>query len=449
MRLKLQTKPPLPEVKAWFCPHPDNVPTTIAELKYSISRQIPSLEISGKDVLLLLDDFELLDDSPLDVVRDGDLILVKALSRDVDASGSETPVITSSHRIAQSQHFVPPGHGKSQTHSRNLRRRLKKKYDKAMLAQSADPASTPPKNCSAANTISLGPKTQSTEADSSLTPTQRDEFMQADSRDAETERPTGVTTMNVDGGRIMMSTLRNKNKRKGFKQSMSAPLPLKIVFDGGIAAKEPVSRSSQQPAQDVPGTEVTFSRPRLIPPSEKQERGELPPRMFVTSVDVEEGLWSNNQRKKKKKQKQREQVHEDYYYEDRSMQEEYVQLDYSEGAVGDNLDWGRAEKGWDEFVTITDIGQLAAGTIVGWKGLALNPLTASPEVMLSLASVVRLPEGDAEHQMIVIKQFSRPGGSNASFSHRLAEPEEGDEEMLEEEYTWDDILTLQWKIVKL
>ncbi|KAG6884803.1 hypothetical protein C0993_008167 [Termitomyces sp. T159_Od127] len=353
------------------------------------------------------------------------------------------------------QHFVPPGHGKSQTRSRNLRRRLKKKCDKATLAQSADPASTAPKNCSATNMISLGPKPKPTEADTtpditapndrSRTDTQGD----APGRDPETEQPAegpqGITTMNVDGGRIMMSTLRNKNKRKGFKQSMSAPLPLKIVFDEENASKEP---DSQQPAQDVPAPEVIPTRPRLIPPSERQERGELPPRMFVTSVDVEEGMWSSSQRKKRRKQKQsqrEEQAQEDYDYQGMPMQEENVQLDYSGEAAGDTPDWDRAEKGWDEFVAITDIGQLAVGTLVGWKALALNPLTFSPEVMLSLASVVRL--SDAE---IVIKQFSRPGASSASFSHRFAVPEQGEEEIVEEEeYTWNDILTLQWKIVKL
>lgn len=103
MRLKLQTKPPLPEIKAWFAPHSDNVPATIGELKYLISCQIPSLQISGKDVLLLLDDFELLDDSPLDVVRDGDLILVKALSQGVDSVGSKSRMLTSSACINNSQ----------------------------------------------------------------------------------------------------------------------------------------------------------------------------------------------------------------------------------------------------------------------------------------------------------------------------------------------------------
>lgn len=250
-----------------------------------------------------------------------------------------------------------------------------------MLAQSVDPVLVPPKNCSAVNMVSLGLKTKLTEAGTSAditapnnqsrTNIQEDELTQADGRDVETKRPTegpqGITTMNVDGERIMMSTLRNKNKRKGFKQSMTAPLPLKIVFDEESVAKEPVSESSRQPVQDLTGPEVISARPRLIPPSEKQERGELPPRMFVTSVDVEEGLWSSNQRKKRRKQRQREQIQEDYDYQDMTMQEENVQLDYTDGTAGNDPDWSRAEKGWDEFVTVSDIGQLAVGTLVGWK----------------------------------------------------------------------------------
>lgn len=81
MRLRIQTKAPLLELKAWYSPHPQNVLTTVSELKQALCRQIPLLKtqhVTGKDIILLLDDFELLDDNPLDVVRDGDLILIAA-----------------------------------------------------------------------------------------------------------------------------------------------------------------------------------------------------------------------------------------------------------------------------------------------------------------------------------------------------------------------------------
>ncbi|KAG6865384.1 hypothetical protein C0991_003087 [Blastosporella zonata] len=440
MRLRLQTKAPLPELKAWFAPHPDNVPATVSELKLAICRQIPALRAQEGSLLLLLDDFELLDDNPLDVVRDGDLIHIKPLNPVLKAQGepespppslpSKPSKVKSVSSVAQLQLTVPPGYGKPQTHSRNLRRRLKKKYDQAAPSVVSAP---PPKNSSTTNTIPLGPR--------SAPAASADEDGDVD-MESSAKQPLGMSTMNEDSS-IMMSTLRNKNKRKGFKQSMAMPLPPKIVFDAEVASGS-ATPSTEQAAQtlmtELPGAEVVVQpRPRLVPPSEKQERNELPPRMFVTSVDVEEGM--TNQRKKKK-QKQAEVVQEDWdMYEDQDTTQ--VQLDYSEAAVdnAEGLNWERAEKGWDKFTEVKDISQLAIGTMVGWKALALNPLTFSPEVLLSVASVVRMDPN------IVIKQFSRLGGSNPSLSHRLVEPEE--EEIEEEECSRNDILANQWRIVEI
>lgn len=82
MRLRIQTKAPLPELKAWYTPDSETAPETVSELKNAICQNVQTLRasgVSGYQVLLLLDDFQLLDDSPLDVVRDGDLICIKML----------------------------------------------------------------------------------------------------------------------------------------------------------------------------------------------------------------------------------------------------------------------------------------------------------------------------------------------------------------------------------
>jgi len=80
MRIRIQTQTPLPELKAWFIPDVPDSPETIYELKEALCRRVQALhdgEYRGKDLVLILDDFELLDDSPFHAVRDGDLVRIK------------------------------------------------------------------------------------------------------------------------------------------------------------------------------------------------------------------------------------------------------------------------------------------------------------------------------------------------------------------------------------
>ena len=79
MRLRIQTYNPLPETKAWFIPDVQSA-TSVYDLKVALCLRFQALKarkFSGKDLVLLLDDFELLNDSPFSAVRDGDLICVK------------------------------------------------------------------------------------------------------------------------------------------------------------------------------------------------------------------------------------------------------------------------------------------------------------------------------------------------------------------------------------
>ena len=89
MRLRIQTCNPLPEIKAWFIPDVQSA-ASVYDLKEALCFGFQSLKarkFSGGDLILLLDDFELLDDTPFSAaVRDGDLICVKLLpSAQVDA----------------------------------------------------------------------------------------------------------------------------------------------------------------------------------------------------------------------------------------------------------------------------------------------------------------------------------------------------------------------------
>lgn len=75
MRLKVESVPPLPHVKAWFSAQ---ALPSVLDLKAALCTDLAPFKhaaIVPEHLLLLLDDFELLDSSPIHVLRDGDLIV--------------------------------------------------------------------------------------------------------------------------------------------------------------------------------------------------------------------------------------------------------------------------------------------------------------------------------------------------------------------------------------
>jgi len=77
MRIRVTSSPPLPEIKAWFSlkSMPEN--TSVSSLKERLCTTIQALRdarVRGEDVILLLDDFELLGEIAVDILRDGDLV---------------------------------------------------------------------------------------------------------------------------------------------------------------------------------------------------------------------------------------------------------------------------------------------------------------------------------------------------------------------------------------
>jgi len=81
MRLRIQTFPPLPDFKAWFSIEAHQVPSSIRELKELLCSNITVLKgacVPAREIQLLLDDFELLDESSFAAaLRDGDLLWMK------------------------------------------------------------------------------------------------------------------------------------------------------------------------------------------------------------------------------------------------------------------------------------------------------------------------------------------------------------------------------------
>ena len=64
----------LPVIRSWFNIDREN---TVTSLKISLCASVPALRdahVRIEELVLTLDDFELLDDSPIHILRDGDLI---------------------------------------------------------------------------------------------------------------------------------------------------------------------------------------------------------------------------------------------------------------------------------------------------------------------------------------------------------------------------------------
>lgn len=64
----------LPGIRSWYNVDREN---TVGSLKLSLCASVPALHnarVIPHELVLTLDDFELLDDSPIHILRDGDLI---------------------------------------------------------------------------------------------------------------------------------------------------------------------------------------------------------------------------------------------------------------------------------------------------------------------------------------------------------------------------------------
>jgi len=74
MRLKVSTVHPLSPFKAWFMLDTlaDNV-DTVFHLKRTLCARLP-LGLDDCNITLVMDDYVLLDDSPVSILRDGDAI---------------------------------------------------------------------------------------------------------------------------------------------------------------------------------------------------------------------------------------------------------------------------------------------------------------------------------------------------------------------------------------
>lgn len=318
---------------------------------------------------------------------------------------------------------VPPGHGKFVTHSRNLRRRKKKLYDRLALPTQAE-SSNP-------NDIPI--------------PTQRP----VEPRLVSVGGPAAVR--NTESTPVMMASLSNKNKRRGFKQAMASARPPKIIFaqDGieeeatGIAVPEvpPLTFASTADSSILTAaTSTTF--PRLIPPSQKK----LPSNVFVTSIDVEDRTRFETK------------VESNYVGLDKVEDQpaNSAALIYDSVPPENAVDFNEIQRKWDTLQPLKGPQQVPAGMLIAWKvrplqhhshytqsdhsslqsqALGLNPATYTPEIMLHVGRVL-----SSDMEKLVIERVPDP---SVEISSAFGENEIEDEE----EHPWPTLLDLGWRIL--
>jgi hypothetical protein len=189
----------------------------------------------------------------------------------------------------------------------------------------------------------------------------------------------------------MMSSLSNKNKRRGYKEAPDV-LPPKIVF-GDDTNVEP----EQLPGSA--GSVLTNHLPRLISPSERQDRGDIPEswKLFVTSIDVEDGM---PRRGKKRKQKQAQQW--DSQLDEGGDVEVVTALDYGgpeddvvvpSGSMAhsstdvSSLDWHGVEQRLPDLTLVDSPSLLKSGITVAWKVSDDGLLSSSSHKLMLCRSV--------------------------------------------------------------
>jgi len=184
---------------------------------------------------------------------------------------------------------------------------------------------------------------------------------------------------------IFMSSLRNKNKKKGFKNAMTKLFPQKIVFSTGHTSDSvPPSSADVNNAESTCNRTLNDSSRCLITPSEKQDRSELPHNIFVTSVDVEAEMmgrhkpkWESNVLADGLLDANNEKAvgQGSPSYEERTPIESNWIGDASRTSDwGDysQLDVNHVQERWETFTEITEISQLTSGQTVCWKVLSVS-----------------------------------------------------------------------------
>ncbi|TDL14653.1 hypothetical protein BD410DRAFT_902954, partial [Rickenella mellea] len=353
---------------------------------------------------------------------------------------TDTARIEASSAAASRVPHVPPGHGKSSTHSRNARRKLKRQALREQSLNTGQFVSN-----SSANAVPVGVRTR---GDASTGDDVTEKI--AVNADVGASAATPIST-----GQSIASTLKNKNKKNGFKRTMSTATAQHIVFAASTPMTDSQSPHNFAVALDLdllsrpaspPSMERQDTRPRLIPPSEKQDAGLLPPNLFVTSIELEDdpSKWS---RKKKRKQRDGYGYNEvnEYggisndgkAYSGAGRRDSDVEiLDYGveeSGGVSASVDWTKVERHWASFASVSDHTLLKPDTLIGWKTLDINPSTCTPEMMVKLARI----RNTTDEGSFIVVHVRREGEGKTTFGGVEFDGDDGENT---EEITFSNIV---------
>ncbi|KAF8996792.1 hypothetical protein BDQ17DRAFT_1513240 [Cyathus striatus] len=490
MRLRVQTQAPLPELKAWFIPDDPIPPLTIYDLKDALLHRIPQLKdarIRKRDLVLLLDDFELLNDTPFSAVRDGDLVCVKlaaspkvldakrvskrkrsssqeeeirATKRKITPPSQTRKQLLSSHRhhvlstksapfktypqnsrVAQSsnrKHTPPiPRHAKPEQ-----RRRLKHKYEKEESA--TGPAV--PKGASAPNLVPLGSRSEHDDV-----PAPQPQHRLSKFRllwwwiQRSQEAHIGQLSYRRTSPHVHPAQQEQKERVQAIFRLRFCSYQNRL-FNRHNSCPLHYSRSRSTTTPTPPN-----------PPSELQSLGQIPSNMFITSIDVEEGLWEDHTKENRKKKRGKRKDAEKFqagsgaligtrmrvipsirmwmWMMDLSMRGVRRRrmwmccLTARRGAREKNneFDWVYAEKMWEGGEEVSTLEQVVPDKLVGWMALAINPRTFSPEILLNVARII-----STDASTVKVRPLLRPANGEAAFSFGL-----GDGEEEEVDYPWE------------
>ncbi|KAH7888182.1 hypothetical protein F5I97DRAFT_1805330 [Phlebopus sp. FC_14] len=514
MRIKISTNPPLPPLKAWFpiaskadpgssLPQTEPEPT-VQTLKRKLCASIPALRpFSPSAFRLLIDEYELLDECELSVIRDGDLVLIERIR--VPQNTTKRDEANANRESRELKAAFDAVARKAGTLPANIPSRKRKRRGSISSTSSESESSTSSSSSSASSS-------GSSESDSELTDLDSDSDSESESESesepspsrttpssasfvppgfgkpqtrarnlrkrikrqhereaaASTEgRASGANATALDGvdnppeeheaqsvswdapatnsytsadvAALPSLSLRNKNKAKNFRALMNKPLPPKIIFSD----LENEASTSATPIPQIPqAPESSASVQRTLPPLvPPSSRPSLPTNLFVTSIDVEAGL-----RRSKKKQKNDRNGDVLLDYGDEADPGSKQDEDSTAKTYASELDPEALElfanQNWSDLPRITE-EQAIPNRIVAYKVLGINPTTFTPEYLLTLAEVVAL-KVDLTDKKLVVRPLRPP--SQISFSGPWGGDDQGGDEEAEE-HAWEDVLR-DWRIVE-
>ncbi|KAJ7746948.1 hypothetical protein DFH07DRAFT_585965 [Mycena maculata] len=338
---------------------------------------------------------------------------------------------------AQPTKTVPPGKGKPSTHSRNMRRRAKKmatvstatiipgfvsetNATRAARPDVAEPDVEAERRAKARQGRIRGPAPDVASAlNNAFGGNERVGRLDPGDLDAESVSSSTLHTplyppseaeeaLNVQM-LSMFPKSKNKNKSRRGGEEVD-PRSRKIVFG---TPPPPLAQSS---FDDNEGENAPRRRPALIPPSLLPAHL-IPANVFITCVDVEEGL-------KKSKKKKRRVEETDSWLQDETV--DSIMLDYGEVPAEPQAEHAIALLDFDAAPAITSYAQLSEGCIIGYMGLIINMKSFTPEMGKRYGRVL----GWREDSTVTIRPIS-----------------EGEEDTEDEELEWAEVQGA-WKLLQ-